>query len=89
MLEILKRYSIDIVSSVYNDSDAPPSYNHADIEKLDSILQLDPKVRKIFILATSDVLSSGDADIVEVIYILAMSYLDVCSWNKSLLTRIL
>lgn len=74
LLEILKRYSIDIVSSVYNDSDAPPSYNHADIEKLDSILQLDPKVRKIFILATSDVLSSGDADIVEVIYILAMSY---------------
>lgn len=72
LLEVLKRYSLSIVSSIYNEDNNV--YDPEVIVNSGLLYGLDPNLQKLFIYAASEVLSSKDKDIIETLYLLSMSY---------------
>lgn len=76
LIEILKRYSIDIVNSIY-DSEEKQHYNIEEIVESNIFINVDEKVKNQFIPVANEILMSKDKDIEETIYSLAMNYISM------------
>lgn len=74
IIEILKRYSIDIVNSIYGKNDKQ-YYDVQEITSLKFFSKIDPGIKNLFICSANEILTSKEQETIEIIHYLAMSYI--------------
>lgn len=74
IIEILKRYSIDIVNSIYGENDQQ-YYDVQEITNLKIFSKIDKNIKTLFICSANEILTSKDKEITETIHYLAMNYI--------------
>lgn len=74
IIEVLKRYAIDIVNSMYAITSEPISYDANIITTSEIFSPLSDRIKKLFIIAAHETLTSNDDTVIQTLHLLAMSY---------------
>lgn len=74
IIEVLKRYAIDIVNSMYAITSEPISYDVNIITTSEIFSPLSERIKKLFIIAAHETLTSNDDTVTQTLHLLAMSY---------------